>query len=726
MKRPIFSLVFFYTLAFIFVEKTKLNFILALFLIAFFVILIYFNLKRGLICLVVFVIAFIRTAAISSPLKEYEGKHLKSFYATVIEKKTTAFNKNYILKINYNRDTFYASFKASKDFKIGDILIGEGSFERPPSQDNFRSFSYRQYLKTKKVFLTAKKISLFDSGKDSLFLLPRRYFINYIEQNLKKYTFSSDFDFAVSVVLGQKRMDQDTIDQYSKLGLSHILAVSGLHISILILFLEIIGKHLGVKRKTYSLIILLVLLFYSYVIGFPISLIRALSMYAVRSFAIFFNKLQDRLNDIGLAFFLCLLINPFYLYSSALYFSFSAIFSVIYLSDLLKKNIRLGSRNLDSVISGLSIQIGMLPIQIMSYSSLNLLSFLLNLIVLPLAFVPVLASFIVGIVPGIISFIPSLILTGSLQLMNKLMDFFSSWTMLTLSFSYFSIVHVFFYYFVIITLLTQYKRPKKKRKIIWFSNIFILMTIVSFQLISNQITLAKVNFIDVGQGDAILIRSHGRSYMVDLAGDYLRGEKAADVLIDYLHKEGVYSLDGLFLTHDDFDHMGNYKYLANRLEIKRIYANQDIRLVPKELITILEPGDKVDYKDLIFEVMGEVNKLSSNESSMGLRVSIASTKLLFTADIEEGEMNLASQEVDVLKVSHHGADNASSRKFLEKIKPKYAIISVGQKNRYGHPSKRVLNDLDDLGVKTYTTSKNGNVELRIFKNDLKIKSYYLR
>jgi len=233
----------------------------------------------------------------------------------------------------------------------------------------------------------------------------------------------------------------------------------------------------------------------------------------------------------------------------------------------------------------------------------------------------------------------------------------------------------------------------------------------------------KVHFLDVGQGDSILITTGNNAMLID-AGD--RGYGSS--VVSYLKKQGVKKLDYLILTHPHADHIGGAVEVINAFEIEKIImpkVEHTTRTFENLLETIKNkgmrittpvPGDGYELGSARFKILAPNSSgyKSLNDYSVVIRLTFGNTAFLFTGDAEsmsESQILSKNFEVksDVLKVGHHGSATSTSDRFLKSVKPKYAVISVGRGNKYGHPTQEVLERLDSYHVKVYRTDEVGTI-----------------
>lgn len=232
----------------------------------------------------------------------------------------------------------------------------------------------------------------------------------------------------------------------------------------------------------------------------------------------------------------------------------------------------------------------------------------------------------------------------------------------------------------------------------------------------------NILFFDVGQADAQLILYKGRSMLID-AGNSDDGE----YIVDGLKALGITNLDYVIGTHVHEDHIGGMNYIIDSFEIGEFYLPYNTTSTTsyyKKLLTSLTKknesinkanvGDKIEIEDLRFEVMSVDNTEPENinTSSIVMQASYGELKYLFMGDAEkENEEARSWEDVDVLKVGHHGSNTSSSEKFLNQVSPEIAIISVGYENSYELPKEKILKRLEKVGSKIYRTDKDGTIQI---------------
>lgn len=242
--------------------------------------------------------------------------------------------------------------------------------------------------------------------------------------------------------------------------------------------------------------------------------------------------------------------------------------------------------------------------------------------------------------------------------------------------------------------------------------------------INNENNL-HVYYIDVGQADSILVMNEKQSLLID-AGNNEDG----DMVVNFIKDKGITKLDYIIGTHPHEDHIGGMDDVINNIDVDKIYlpaiqtntkTYQDVLQAIKDKnkkINSLKKGDKFNVGEAEFEVMTDsiLDKNNLNLSSNIIRMVFNGTSFLFTGDAEtENEKSITWEQTDILKVGHHGSTTSTSQKFLNQIKPKYAIISVGKNNDYGHPKEKILEKLKNEGAEIYRTDECGTIEITVTK-----------
>ncbi len=247
----------------------------------------------------------------------------------------------------------------------------------------------------------------------------------------------------------------------------------------------------------------------------------------------------------------------------------------------------------------------------------------------------------------------------------------------------------------------------------------------------------EVHYIDVGQADCILIKSSGENMLIDAGNnnDY-------KIIDEYLKKENVESLKYVVITHAHEDHIGSMDYVINNYDVEKVYMAKHssttqtfkdfVTAVSNKKLKITVPKESETFSlgDLDFKVLtkGNVKYDSTNNYSTVLKATYGDIDYLFTGDAEskvENEMleshKADLENIEVLKVSHHGGNTSSTPSFVKTVNPVHSIIQVGKDNDYGHPKKQVLDRLESVGSKVYRTDINGTIIVKTDGKNIEVE-----
>lgn len=666
------------------------------FIFVFITILTIFYIKYrniAIISLLFFVIGFVFTS-ISYPNIEINEK--VEIEAKIMEKKTYNYGNIYSIKVNSingKSNSINTIFFNKENYEIMDQLILTGHFKNFDTLDNFNTFNYKKYMKTKKIFyeFEADTIEIV-AHKETIKYEIREYIETFFEENLE----DTPSKFMNSMIIGTDEEDE-LFEDFRNLGLSHILAISGLHVNILVMFLDIIGKNIGFNKKYYGIFVIIFLVFYGYIISFPVSLIRVIAMYSFNYLNIYLYKPNDNINNLLFGILIVCLVNPFFIYSIGFYLSFAAIFSIYYINEKIEKIFPEIPRWFMSLIS---VQFGTLPFMLFYFNSFNLLSIIANFILIPIMSY----GLILGFAYLVISFLPigkiiDWIFVVVEYIINGISAISNIFEVKFYSFTFTSI----FVYFILLICVFNYKWIMLNIK--RYSLLLILFAAILIK--PHIIQTVTVNFIDVGQGDSFMIRSN-ETILYDTGGNPLNTNSSGKKYVEYLRKNGVRKVDKIFLSHDDLDHIGNLEKVLENIKVGAIYGNSNKYKSEK-----IKQGDIFKGRNFSIKVILDGKGIeSSNDSSVVLLLKVYNTNILLTGDVEENENNIKLiEKIDFLKVAHHGSKYSTRDLFLEQNKIENAIISVG-KNRYGHPSDEVLQRLVNKGINILRTDIDGNIEIK--------------
>lgn len=602
------------------------------------------------------------------------------------------------------RITFYKQINVN----LGDKVLISGKFNTPKSNTVFNTFNYRKYLLSKKIILVSNEASITIKHKNKN---PFYSFKTSIKNHIEKYKSKA---YLKAFIMGDTSLiEEDIMSNYKMLGINHLFAISGMHVSV---FVFLINKLLK-KYKAKDIIIILFLLLFLFITDYSESLLRCSTFFIIS----YLNKvLKLNIKNIYLilisAFFL-LLINPYLIYSIGFLFSVIITFFILASSNLLKDKSYFKKLFIMSLICFLAS----VPILSFYFYKINLLTIVFNMIFIPLV------SYLIFPLGLITFFLYPLDNTYMffINLLEGLSSIFQNINFLSFVIAKPNIFVILIYYII---LFLSIKR-NRKLLIIYFIVLLININIKYF------IRDASVTFLDVGQGDSsVIILPFGKTILIDTGGLYLSGYNISkNKTVPYLNSLGISKIDLLILTHGDYDHIGDTINLLNEIKVYEVLFNNDsfndtenkiIKVLDKKNVRYSKNSEyfrKIKYLYFLNTKMYD----NENDNSTVVYFTYENFSFLFTGDAskkrEEDIMeNYNIKDVSFLKVGHHGSKTSTGSRFIKKINPKYSIISVGENNRYGHPNKNTLKNLKDTTI--FRTDLNGSIKIKLKKNKYEIKT----
>ena len=653
------------------------------------------------------IILFISFIRISIPKKSIYTDNTKSITGKI----TNRIYNNETLTLNIrSRENVIIKYYTKKDLKIyiGDTIKVYGEFNKPNDNKTKYLFNYKKYLYRKNIFyiVNCRKIIKVKSNKN-LFYKIKQLIINRLDNNPYLYTF----------LLGDKSLlDKEVLRSYQENGISHLFAISGMHISLLAtLISKLLSKSFN-EEKIFK-ITSIILIIYLFLVGLSPSILRGVIFYILFSINKIYYFYIKPLNLILLTLSISLSINPNYIFDIGFQYSYLISLSLVMLS----KNISGKNSILILLKTSIVSFVVSIPITIYNYYQLNVLSILYNLFFVPFISIIVFPlSLIVFIIKPLLPIYNILIIvlekiSLSIQHINVMKIIFRR-----------SSVYIYILYLVLI-LIYIFKNNKRV--------ICLLFLLLCIHYLSQLNVDTYIQNIDVGQGDSSIIKIKRKVVLIDTGGKISNsGEVFYNNLSPLLKINGIKKISYLILTHGDYDHMGEAINLVNNFKVEKVIFNcGPYNDLEKDLIKVLNKK-KIPYYSCIKELNIDKNKLyflqpkeydNENDNSNVIYTELNGYKFMFMGDAsvtaEKEIMNKYNlPNIDVLKVGHHGSKTSSSKEFINEINPKYSIISVGKNNRYGHPNKEVLENLKD--TKIYRTDKQGSIMFKIKNNKLKIET----
>lgn len=610
----------------------------------------------------------------------------------------------------YFKNDEYKFFK--EKVNIGSSVIVKGKLVSPKNNTVPYLFNYKKYLYNKRVYYTLKidNIKILKENSNPFIKLKNR-----VIKHVNSY---KDSTYLYAFILGKTELISDEVlTSYRENGISHLFALSGLHVSIFSSILLFILKKLRFKEILNYVLIFIFLLLFSFITGFSPSILRATLLFFLLGINKVFYLNIRTLDILYLVFIILVIINPFIIYNLSFILSFTAAFFLIFSSDLLKGKNYFVSLFKVSLLS----YFASLPLSIYYFGYTNLLGTILNLVFVPLVsfvvFPLTLLTFIISKFYSILN-----ITTNLLESLSLLFNKFK----IIIYFPRINLIFVFIY----LSILMLYIKFKKK-----ICLYLIIVLLIFFKIRPYMDNNTYIYYIDVGQGDSILVVTPhlNKTILIDTGGmvSFNKNYKSNIVknkTIPFFRRIGINKVDYLFLTHGDYDHAGEANELLSNFCVKKVFINKgNINNIEKKI----NNKEVLRLKNFVIDNI-KVNSLNNNvfnnenDDSTVLLFNIYDYKFLFMGDasIKTEEYllnNYILPNVDILKVGHHGSYTSTSTDFINVIKPKYSVISVGENNIYKHPNKSVLDILDN--TKLFRTDVDGTIEVKISKKRYKIKTY---
>jgi len=535
---------------------------------------------------------------------------------------------------------------------------------------------------------------------------------------------------------------EDGYRLYTEAGVVHVLCISGLHMSCLALYVSFfMEKVLKRSRRCSAVVTMLTALGFLAFTGFTPSAVRAVTMICVVMTGRVLFRSHDRLNEIAIAALLILLIQPLYLFHAGFQLSFVTVLGLCIAAEEVgierKRNKTWKEWLKESLLFSLYASLFSFPVVAYHFHSVSLVGIFANLVIIPLSGLLLglgILSTVLGMIWMPLGVFAAASVYGILQIFK-----ITCTLLLRLPFSYIltgqpSETVILLSYGLLFCWMKFRNRTFGWKAAVCLS-VMLFVGIYQNSLFRKETTIA---FLDVGQGDcAVISTPEKKTYLIDGGGKFGKefGENVGKyTVVPYLEYLGADSLDGVFLSHPDKDHMLGLLETLEMIPAKALYVSdypfvetEDIQLL-KEIVEknkvplyTVKTGDGDEGFSCLYpnEVFFDGD---DNHGSMVLKYHYGGVDVLFTGDISaEDEALLVTEEADIsadiLKVSHHGSRYSSSDKFLQAVQPETAIISCGEDNMYGHPHEEALNRLYDAGTEDiYRTDTDGSVLVRIRKN----------
>lgn len=660
--------------------------------------------------------------------------------------------------------------------ELSRILYGRkisctGSFEAFDGELNPGQFDAEAYYKNEGYtgILDAKDIRLV---KEEESFSPDIYLhrLNLaISDKYKKILGDKNAGSLSAMVLGDKRgLDEEIKELYQENSISHLLSISGLHISLLGGAVFLFLRRLKVSFRFPLITSSIILIIYGAFTGFSVSTSRAIVMMSVLFISFVIGKSYDLPSGLALAALILIVMNHRVIYQSGFLLSFFAVIGIFYIMPELlyifkvdiyhKRGIIKGLHLLlASIISSISILLATLPIVLNNFYEVSLTGILLNIIVIPLMSLVV----ITGLLGGFVALVSEILGSFILGITHYILNLYTLFCRLGDRLTFLRLIigkpdkwQIVLYYLILVIVFYLLALKRRENKLESLKNnlpegyntskrivVTGLMTFTSFLIIAYKPREFSINMLDIGQGDCFVVNDGNNDIYISDCGSTTVQNVGKTRLLPFLKSKGWGKVDTIFISHMDKDHVNGVNdllkcaeitigriiisasYKSDKLncaeleELKELAKMRDIKLF------YMKKGDEIVGKDISFRCIyptGEEDIKDQNEASIVMRMDYKGLSMLFTGDIagstEEKIIEGSDEDIldcDILKVCHHGSKNSSTDDFLKKVSPKLYLISCGLMNRYGHPHRDALSRMTEEGGRILRTDHMGGTQIKL-------------
>ena len=671
--------------------------------------------------------------------------------------------------------------KKNEDVPVGTVILVSGNLQRVEEVRNPGEFDSQQYYACSHIYYFLKKAEILKKSEN--YSHYRQALVDlkeYLKGILEKIG-GKEAGIFQAIVLGDKSNLEDiTKLQYQMSGIVHILAISGLHISVIGAGLYNLLMRTGMGIWPSGLISLVIMLQYGIMTGGSVSTMRAVSMFLILAGARITGRIYDLPTALAVSAMMILGESGAYLYSSSFLLSFCAVAGAGIVVPAVEKSgkkaadcgkvsekLTIGIRKVVTALKASCIvSLIMLPVSLYFFGEVSVIGVFLNLIVLPTVGI-LLGCGVLGMFLGCVSIkIAGIAIFPGRMLAcfyEKMCQMAGNLPVCTWIAGRPQIWQIVVYYLImgsavyLLThrskLLLKKKKEEKVRgnKMSAPNKIAVLLVAAGILVISwRETPLFSITCLDIGQGDAIVIRTPEENCFLVDGGSTNKSKTGQYQILPYLKNQGISRIDGIFISHTDADHISGIEEMLNLtvqnlnpVKINALYlpkwknppeAWEKLKKLSEEAkIPVYEVKNSAHVKagKLCIKVLAPLENAVGtdvNEEGMVMQVEYENFTGLLTGDIgEEMEKNLLTkgllEDIDFLKVGHHGSHYSTNQQFVDAIRPEYGIISCSKTNTYGHPSKEVVKRLKQAGCQLGFTMESGAVTIYQQDNQIWMEKY---
>lgn len=640
--------------------------------------------------------------------------------------------------------------------RMGSLIVVQGTylaFSHATNQGEFDAADYYRIMGRQGRVMECRVLaqsSVYDVFREKIWK-----FREYLSFLLDACYDEKDASVMKAMLLGERgTLDAGIKELYRQNGIIHILAVSGLHLSMIGMGLHRLLKKACIPNAVNIIVTIGLMYCYGIMTGMGISMLRAYVMFGIHLCAGLAGRTYDILTAVTVAAFAALLQQPFYIQHSGFLFSFGAVCGIGLFLPAVLDNLFGHSRAEKALFSGIAISLPTLPVYLCFYYEFPPYSVLLNLIVIPcMSLLLLLGMF------GMAAAACFLPLGQTLSYpAHLLLAFYERCCSLGLSIPGNRWVtgcpapwQVAAFLGVLVFLVVYNRRLSRLH---FWQGVLCALFVLSVRLPQGL----QATVLDVGQGDCIYL-SEGSMHMLIDGGSSSKSDVASYQIAPFLKHEGVSRLDAVVATHPDSDHISGIRAMLETaaekedIEIGALYLpdvgnagrNESYRELENLAsqagvpVCYIGSGDRIQHGRVMLTCIHPEkgwNTEDANAYSTVLHLAYDGFTALFTGDLEgageqrvlqivrqDGIQDLDFRNTTLLKVAHHGSENSTSEAFLQELNPRIALISAGRDNRYGHPHKKLLERLGKQGCMIYSTRENGAVTVRVYGGKVTVETF---
>lgn len=710
--------------------------------------------KKIIVILICLIISIGYVSILENKYSKISDMPIKEMVTIISDIQEKEYKKVCTAKIVRNNKKILINIKMSQDIpsiKYGDSLYIEGEFKQPEEARNYKGYNYKQYLKTKKIIGTVEleKAKILKSSNGSFIHNIQKYIKDTINGTLT----DEEGNLLLAILLGDKdKLSEDIQESFKTSNLSHMLAVSGAHVSYIILGLTYVLQNSIIGKKNGKIVCIIFLLVFMAITNFTPSVTRACIMAVLTLFSGIIYRKSDVYTNISVAALITLIFNPYNLLDLGFQLSYGGTIGIIIFIKRIqekKSNSKVINYIKQMALVSIYANIIIIPIMMYHFNTVSFTFIISNIMASPILGIIVITGFLFIITSITVKPLTSLIaifIKPILSILIKISQICSK-----LPFSNILVVTPYMFnvisYYAIILYCIKSKKNNKCKIIICLLIVLILINFIIY-IFPQKL---RIFFIDVGQGDStLIITPDKKTVLIDGGGSdsFDVGEK---VLLPYLLDRRILKVDYVLISHFDTDHCGGILTIMEKVKVKNIIISEQAehsenyerfkKLMIHKKIRLIEvkKGDKIKigrYSE--FKILFPTSRLLSenplNNNSIVAQFNYNNFKMLFTGDIEK----LAEQQIlkaekaeiraDILKVAHHGSKTSSIPEFIKAVRPKIALIGVGKNNTFGHPNQQTIKNLENIKCRIYRTDLQGEIIIKIdqkgrmnVKSKLKIK-----